>query len=68
MARPDFSHAWVVCNGSKTGRKRESRQSSDATELLTKKWVKISVAMSFFDVMSEVQKDSQDVSTGLGQF
>jgi hypothetical protein len=26
------------------------------------------IKMSFFDVMSEVQKDLQDVSAGIGQF
>jgi hypothetical protein len=34
-----------------------------ATELLTKN-VKMDVKTSFFDVMSEVQKDSEDVSAG----
>jgi hypothetical protein len=36
-ARPDFSSARVVCNNSKTSRKRVGRNGSAATELLTKK-------------------------------
>jgi hypothetical protein len=54
-ARRDFSHAWVVCNDRKTGQKHEGRQGHAATELLTKK------------IMSEVQKDSEDISAGKGQ-
>jgi hypothetical protein len=37
------------------------------TEVLTKK-LKMEIKMSFNDNMSDVQKDSQDVSTGIGQF
>jgi hypothetical protein len=33
-----------------------------------KKNVKMDVKTSFFDVMSEVQKDSKDVSSGIGVF
>jgi hypothetical protein len=43
------------------GRSRCDRTSDE-------KVIKIVVKMSFFDVMSEVQKDLQDVSAGIGQF
>ncbi len=33
-----------------------------------RKNIKMDVKTSFFDVKSEVQKDSQDVSEGIGQF
>ncbi len=33
-----------------------------------KKNVKMDIKTSFFDVMSEVQKDLQDVSASIGQF
>jgi hypothetical protein len=62
-ARRDFSCALVVCNSSKTSRKGECWNVSAATELLTKKCQNV-----IFFVMSEVQKDSQDVSAGIGQF
>jgi hypothetical protein len=65
MTRWDFSHALVVCNDSKTGRKREGRQGPTATELLTKKRQNGRQNI-IFDVMSEVQKDSQDVSAEIG--
>jgi hypothetical protein len=61
MAQRDFSHAWVVCNDSKTSRKREGRQGCAATELLMKKHQNV-----IFDIMSEVQKYLQDVSAGIG--
>jgi hypothetical protein len=65
-ARRNFSCVRLVCNRSKTGRKRGWRQRSDATEILTKN-IKMYVKTSFFDVMSEVQKDFKDVSAGIGQ-
>jgi hypothetical protein len=66
-ARRDFSRHQVVGIHSKTKRKGRDRQYFFAAQLLTKK-VKMDVKTSFFDVMSEVQKDSQDVSAGIGQF
>jgi hypothetical protein len=68
MARRDFSSARLVCNNSKTGRKRGGRNGSTGTELLMKKNVKMDVKTSFFDVMSEVQKGLQEVSLGIGLF
>jgi hypothetical protein len=65
MAPRDFSHAWVVCNDSKTGRKREGRQGCAATELLMKKRQNGHQNV-IFDIVSEVQKDLQDVSVGIG--
>jgi hypothetical protein len=65
-ARRDFSRARVVHNSCKTGRKRGWWQSSDATELLTKKRQN-GCQNVFFDVMSEVQKDLEDVSAGIGK-
>jgi hypothetical protein len=62
--RQDFSGDRVVCNDSKTGLMRVGRQGRTAIEPLTK----MDVNLSFFDVMSEVQKDSQDVYAGRGQF
>jgi hypothetical protein len=58
-ARRDFSHIKVVCSSSKTGRKQRRRQRRTVTELLTKN-VKMDANTSFFDVMSEVQKDLED--------
>jgi hypothetical protein len=52
-ARQDFSHAWVVCNSSKTGQKGGDRQSR---------------ASSFLEVMSEVQNNLGYVFAGKGQF
>ncbi len=43
---------------------RGGRQGSAAAGFLTKN-VKISVKTSFFEVMSEVQKDSEDNSAGI---
>jgi hypothetical protein len=40
-------------------------QGGTATGVLTK-YIKIYIKKSFFDIMSEVQKDSEDVSAGLG--
>jgi hypothetical protein len=37
MAWRDFSHARLVCNDSKTGRKWEGQQGHAATDFLTKK-------------------------------
>jgi hypothetical protein len=37
------------------------------TELLTKN-VKMDVKTLFFDITSEVQKDLEDISAGIGQF
>jgi hypothetical protein len=33
---------------------------------LLKKYVKKSIKMSFFEVMSKVQKDSENISSGIG--
>ncbi len=63
MAQWDFFRAQVVCNDSKTGRKREVQKGLAATDFLTKN-VKMNIKTSFFDVMSEVQKDLQDVFAG----
>jgi hypothetical protein len=52
----------VVCNSSKTSQKWRGGQSQAAAENLTK-----NVKMSLFDIMSEVQKDLEDVSAGKGQ-
>jgi hypothetical protein len=60
----DFSGVRVVCNDSKTGRRRVGWQGRTAVEPLTK----MDVKLSFFDVMSEVQKDLQDVYAEIGQF
>jgi hypothetical protein len=57
----------LVGNKSKTGRKRGGQNGSAAIELLTKDF-KMDVKTSFFDILSEVQKDSQDVSAGIGKF
>jgi hypothetical protein len=50
----------------KTGRKQEGLQGHAVTELLMKN-VKMDIKKSFLDVMSEVQKDSQDGLAGIGQ-
>jgi hypothetical protein len=60
----DVSCARVVCNDSKTGRKQEGRKGRAVTDFLTKN-IKMDVKTSFFDIMSEVPKDSQDISSGI---
>ncbi len=66
MARRDFFRSRVVCIHSKTKRKGgRGQQYVSAARLLTKN-VKMDVKTSFFDVMSEVQKDLQDVTAGKG--
>jgi hypothetical protein len=54
----------VVYNSRKIERKREVQQGRAVTEFLMKMDVKI----KFLDVLSEVQKDSKDVSAGIGIF
>jgi hypothetical protein len=66
-ARRDFSRHQVVCIHSKTKRKGRDRQYVFAARLLTKKRQN-GRKTSFFDIVSEVQKDLQDVSAGIGQF
>jgi hypothetical protein len=57
----------VVCSNSKTGQKLGGRNGSAATELLMKKRQNGHQNV-IFDIMSEVQKDSQDISAGKGYF
>ncbi len=63
----DFSRAWVVCNTVKPVKSREVGMVAPWQNFLRKN-VKMDVKTSFFDVMSEVQKDLQDISPGIGQF
>jgi hypothetical protein len=63
----DFSPSRVVCIHSKTKWKGGGPQYGSTARLLTKKR-QMDVKTSFFDVMSEVQKDLQEVSAGRGQF
>jgi hypothetical protein len=57
----------VVCNNSKTGRKGGGQQGGTVAGHLMKIHQKV-CQNSFFEVMSEVQKDLDDVSAGIDIF
>jgi hypothetical protein len=61
----DFSRAKVVCINSKTGRKGLGSTGDAAAGLLMKKRQNGHLNV-IFEVMSEVQKDPEDVSAGIG--
>jgi hypothetical protein len=61
----DFSRPRVACNSSKTKRKGGGQKNSAAAGLLTKNHQKV-LQNVIFEVMSEVQKDSEDISAEIG--
>ncbi len=65
-AKRDFSCAWVVCNNSKNCRSREVGRVAPPQNFWQKH--KNGRKKAFFDVMSGVQKDLQDISARIGKF
>ncbi len=57
----------MVFKSCKTEQKGVGQQGRAATGLLTKKFLN-DIKISFCNIMSEVRKDSEDVSTGIGNF
>ncbi len=66
-ALPDFSHPRVVCNSSKIEWKGRVSRVVPWPDFWWK-YVKKYAKTSFLEVMSDVQKDSEDVSAGIGIF
>jgi hypothetical protein len=64
--RQDVSRARVVCNDRPVGSGKAGRVAPP--QIFWQKNIKMDVKTSFFDIMSEVPKDLQDVSSGIGQF
>jgi hypothetical protein len=62
----DFSHPQGIYNSSKTELKGGGSAGDAAAGILTKIHQN-GIKTSFFEVMSEVQKDPEDISAGIGQ-
>jgi hypothetical protein len=62
MGRQDFSRPWLVCNSTKTEQKGGESAGSCRNQILNENTSKWMSKHQLFDNLSEVQKDSKDIS------